>query len=249
MATTAIVALAPMTESEKRDLLRLEGTVSRWRKSYRDCGKAIAEIYGRQLWREYGGWVAYCEDRLEISQSMAYELRISAEICDQLEAAGFQVLPPSQGHAVELRPLEPEQRIECWRRVLGRGRKKPTISTIQRVKAELTGTPLGVADDGTISDDLAVLMKGLSPAAQAKIVRLCETKARQTARQKDKDAAAAHPWTADLRAVKLLLARLEKKGVTEIVTEAVQQLHDLHERLERAIHRHYEHQKRVSESS
>lgn len=240
MSEVVITAAAPMTADEQRDLLRLEGTLNRFRRLSREAGKALREIFDRQLWREYGSWRRYVEDRLELTIPSVWELRVHADICDELEAAGFQMLPASPGHSAELRPLEPEQRRQCWEMVLGKGKKRPTIATIQIAKSELLGVPVGVGDDGTISDDLAVLMKGLSPSAQAKIVRECERRARVVAKQKEKEAATEHPWLQDLKAVKVLIARFEKKGISDVTAEAISQLHSLRTTLENAMAAYYQ---------
>ncbi len=106
--TGEITDSAPLSESEKADLARCEadiqqGAYQTWR--------ALREINAKALYREYGTFETYCEQKWGITSRRGYQLIDAADLVDDLCTIGSQIEIPNERVARAVLELPVEERL------------------------------------------------------------------------------------------------------------------------------------------
>ncbi|MDV3002643.1 MAG: hypothetical protein N5P05_004298 (plasmid) [Chroococcopsis gigantea SAG 12.99] len=133
--------ITPLDESEKNDLIRLEGVV---RLTFYRAGKALGEIRERKLYREAATkFEEYCRIRFGHSRQKANYLIGGATVFENLTTNCCQnepniVLPVSESQCRPLVGLPPQQQVEVWQAAVEKAEGKvPSASKVNEVLEEL----------------------------------------------------------------------------------------------------------------
>src|SRR5215469_13912830 len=77
----------PLTSSERTRLSELESAVERTLDSFLECGRALAEIRNKRMFRqEFATWEDYCKGRWGFGYGRANDLIRSTEVAECLLA-------------------------------------------------------------------------------------------------------------------------------------------------------------------
>lgn len=145
--TGEITDAIPLSESEKADLARCEsdiqqGAYQMWR--------ALREINTKGLYREYGSFKTYCEQKWGISRSRGYQLIDAADLVDELSTIGGQVEIPNERVARAVLEIPVEERLPVLMdaQVASGGRlDSGWIKDAATIRAQANATG-GYVDDG-----------------------------------------------------------------------------------------------------
>ena len=143
-----------ISEADRRDFARLDTAVRRAAATFMECGRALAEIHDRKLWRagDHPTWEGYVRCVLGMSKAHAHRLvqaaRIATEISETLPIgnAGTDHMRPASES--QIRPLcrlkDAGQRATAWSLAIQRAGGQPTAKVITEVVSELmTADPRG----------------------------------------------------------------------------------------------------------
>src|SRR6516164_8553335 len=145
----------PLTTVERARLAELESVVKRTLDGFLECGKALAEIRNKRLYRQqFGTFEDYCIKRWGFGGSHGLDLVRSAEVAERLLAgpaapeAGDSPLPPDLSPAT-LRPLQkldPPLQSAVWRLASRVG--KPTHHVVAKI-ARIVENAINEGTNGT----------------------------------------------------------------------------------------------------
>jgi hypothetical protein len=132
-----------LTQSEERELEKLEAIVERKLRAFYEVGQALMRIRDLHLYRkEYSTFGAYCQGRWDISRPRAYQLIEYVRIRDNLSTVVDKPVPERQ-----LRPLmrlDPERQKEAWQRAMENAPDtKITARVIEKVVREMAASEEG----------------------------------------------------------------------------------------------------------
>jgi hypothetical protein len=129
-----------LTSAEKSRLTELEGVVERTLDGFLECGRALAEIRNKRLYRQdFATWEDYCTRKWGLGYSRANELIRSTEIAEGLLAScagpGGDAPLPSNLSVDVLKPLgklEPPLQSAVWR-LANRVTERPSQHVVSRI--------------------------------------------------------------------------------------------------------------------
>jgi len=123
----------PLSEQEKDELQTIESLVKEEiTRSYIKVGRGLQEIRDKKLYREYGTFEEYVEERCSIKGRTAYQLMRAAAIAEELRAK-VQVLPASERIARELGKIkDSDERVAVWKQVTA-ANPKPTAREVDEI--------------------------------------------------------------------------------------------------------------------
>lgn len=128
-----------LTEADRFALEQNEEIIAAGLKTFVDVGRALADIRGARLYRDtHGTFEAYCEQRWNLSRSLAYDTIAAAETAGALSAIADSPLPQNVGQARELRGLDPEPAAEAMRTAHETTGGKVTAKDIRAAVATVT---------------------------------------------------------------------------------------------------------------
>ncbi len=122
-----------LSAEEEAERERLEHKILKaYVESFVAAGEALGEINEKKLYKGYGSFERYVEERLGYSRIRAYQMIRAAKVFKILEEKKNQddtikILPTSE---FQIRPLvryreEPEKLVEAWKQVLDKAKDKP----------------------------------------------------------------------------------------------------------------------------
>lgn len=111
-----VTGKGPLTGSEQRDLTKHEKVIERGVKTFVEVGKALLAVRSdeRKLYREFGTFEDYCQERWGFSKSRAYQLIDASKTQENVHNCG-QNAPTNEAQARELARLPDEQQAGCWK--------------------------------------------------------------------------------------------------------------------------------------
>lgn len=150
----AIVASAPLSASEVRELEKLEAVIESGFQTFQSVGRALQTIRDKRLWRDrFKSFEDYCKVKHDMALRTAYEQIEAAEVVDSLR--NFAKLPRNPYQARQLAKLQVDVRRAVWGKIVKTAPKSGiTAEHIATVVEQETGRPAG-ASPGEISAKLA----------------------------------------------------------------------------------------------
>ena len=130
-----VLPIAPLTEQEERDLLRLERKVER---AFFEAGQSLKELRERRLYRAtHNTFEEYCRERFDYTRRRPYQLIEAAEIYDNLSekcVKFLHILPTKEGQVQPLSQLALEEQADAWTAAVEEaGGKVPTGRIVKEV--------------------------------------------------------------------------------------------------------------------
>lgn len=139
-AVTVMMPAKPLTSQEQKQLKKLESQVEEGVRSYIKTGEALKEIHDNKLYREYGTFEEYVQDRWDFEGRTAYRYIKSAELAEQMRPIGH-ILPPNESVARELSKVkDPQKRIEVWQELTATN-PEPKAREVRAVVEKLNSKP------------------------------------------------------------------------------------------------------------
>jgi hypothetical protein len=128
----------PMTASEQKRLVELEGLVTKGLSSFLEVGCALLEIRDTRLYRSaYSSFEHYLRERWDVSRTRGYQLVSAAQIAKQMSTI-VDTLPTRESQVRALAGLEPEQQAAVWTAARKQS-ADPTAAQIEAVREEMFG--------------------------------------------------------------------------------------------------------------
>ena len=120
-------------------LEELQGVVARTLSSFLECGRALLEIREQHLYRPYGTFERYCQERWGFSAHHGSRILRSIAVVQNLEDADL-ALPEnlSEGLLRPLSKLSPPLQSACWR-LVSRITERPSRVTVSRIVRVVEG--------------------------------------------------------------------------------------------------------------
>lgn len=133
-----------MSQSDVERLTQLEFAIEKglelMDKGRTLAGDSLKEIRDKKLYKAYGTFEAYCEQKCGFSRSRAYQFIGEAEIVNNLLTSGVEPdeLPQNEGQTRALAGVPVDKQAEVWTQVKSEG--KPTAAKIKAIaKASVVG--------------------------------------------------------------------------------------------------------------
>ena len=104
----------------RKELDRLESTISRNMKAFYEVGCALAEIRDKGYYKDVLGFSTfeeYCRVKWDMSKMHAYRLMDSVKVVDAVKSNQL-VTPTTESQVRPLARLEPEQQRNVWEKVV-----------------------------------------------------------------------------------------------------------------------------------
>lgn len=122
----------PLSSREERLLNRLEETIDKHLKLFRDVGYALKTIRDERLYRiEYDTFVDYCLAEWDLSKTRAYQYIDAYELVENLstmvdksDSPIFHILPKNERQARPLTLIPTEQQRKMWAMILKEAEEK-----------------------------------------------------------------------------------------------------------------------------
>lgn len=233
-AESALVVTSPLTAKEADMRGRMVRVIEQGERAFHDIGSALAVLFDEKLYRPKT-WRAFLLEQFDRSDDWAAQLIGAAAVYRELKSGNCRILPANEAQCRPLAPLVTAQRREAWQEAcdtMPKGRKTPPVAHVEAVVAKVTGVPVGVEADGTISQDLAEILAKLSPEEQEVIIHACEERAQKQRRDDGGDEPA---WLSDWKFARSQLKWWEKKGDPPApVIKALELLNEVRGLLEQA---------------
>lgn len=152
--TTGELVDVPLSASERAALDAHEAVIARGLQTFYDVGNALLAIRDdpKKLYREYGTFEDYCQQRWGMSRPRAYQFIEAATVVANLSTIGRQNgTEINERQARELAPLAPDEQRLVWdvvRHTAPGGKVTAQhVKSVVNVLKEVTST--GAIDDGT----------------------------------------------------------------------------------------------------
>jgi hypothetical protein len=114
--------------AEQVELERLEGIIERGLRTFIDVGMALKEIQEKRLYKSYGTFERYCQDRWQMGSNYAYKqiaaAKVVSNLCTRVHTSpssgsvdfeGDKLpLPVTEKETRPLARLEPEAQYRAW---------------------------------------------------------------------------------------------------------------------------------------
>lgn len=147
MLQSAITVIedAPLSETEQGDLLHHESRIA-FALDQATAASVIIytnlnEINKKRLYRSYGTFEDYCQERWNKGRQWGYQIIEAARVLDTFVSHGVHSLPENERQIRPLTGLEPAQQIEAWERAQelaeDEGRKMPTGRHVAQAAQEI----------------------------------------------------------------------------------------------------------------
>ena len=121
-APVEVVDVADLSAADRKVLEEEEAIIEAGKRTFLDVAAALVRIRdykGGLLYKRWGTWEAYCNERLDIGRSYALRLTDAAEIYQELLPRGNKtadvVLPTVEKQIRPLKKLPSDLRREAWR--------------------------------------------------------------------------------------------------------------------------------------
>jgi protein gp37 len=139
MSSTVVEGL---TASDLTDFERLDSVVRGGLRAFIECGKALAEIHERQLWKAVSGatWESYCRNVAGLSKPHAHRLVGAARIAMELESLpiGNDLRPVSESQVRPLQRLDTiEKQAKAWEAAVTKAGGQPTARDVVEAVFEI----------------------------------------------------------------------------------------------------------------
>ncbi len=162
-------ALLPAAvDTDREDFARLDEVVRRGVRAFIECGKALAEIHDRELWRLVPGatWEGYCRDVVGMSKPHAHRLveasRIAIELTASLPIGNDATFPVSESQVRPLGKLKtPEARMKAWERSVEIAGGQPTALEVVEAVFEVLAPDRSTEEKQTRSQQRVALLTRL----------------------------------------------------------------------------------------
>ena len=207
---TAMVATAEMSQSEFRELKRLEGVVATGQATFLEVGRALAAIRDKRLYRlKHKTFEAYVEARFDIARSTAYQMIGSAQAVEIVRNCGH-CPPANEAQARCLVGLEPEQAKTVWRRA-STTNGRVTAANVAKIVEEVTGRPPGALPGERSPELVARIMSGLPQDAPERAALLEEAETEAIAAEEESKPTPEETLQAIIDEGEILCGKLKKK--------------------------------------
>lgn len=131
-ATTVEVLASVVVDTDQEDFTRLDQIVRNGVRAFIECGKALAEIHDRQLWKLIpdATWESYCRGVIGMSKPHAHRLVEASQFAREIVKSlpnGNDLLPVAESQMRPLKKLEtPEERLKAWKLAVFKAGGQPT---------------------------------------------------------------------------------------------------------------------------
>lgn len=149
-------------------LQRLEQQIEAGLKTFLPMCRALKEINDEELWKDgYESFNAYCRERWAMDTFQACRMIRAATVVADLEEAGCETLPANDGQCRVLGRMNPEQRVQLWKKVCRKKSVKPTAKIIEAEAKEMgfieapKGAVVEEPEEPTVAVDLGRVLNSL----------------------------------------------------------------------------------------